>query len=119
MEREACPYCDTAKALVRAGRNPSGSQRHQCRACRRYVTLQRKPMGYEAERKERALQLYLEGMSQRAIGRVLHVNHQTVANWLRAYATQLPQAVSDPNPTTVVEVDELVSFVGKKSSVST
>jgi insertion element IS1 protein InsB len=38
-----------------------------------------------------AVQLYLEGMSFRAIGRRLGVHHQTVINWVNAYARSLPR----------------------------
>ena len=34
--------------------------------------------------------LHLEGLSLRLIGRLLGVNHQTVANWINGYAHYLP-----------------------------
>ena len=76
-------------------------------------------MGYEQERREQALQMYLEGMSLRAIGRTLHVHHQSVANWIAAHETTLPAQVQDTTPTNTVEVDELFTYIGKKTKVST
>ena len=50
----------------------------------------------------------------RRIGRVLGVNHQSVANWVKAYAAQLP-AAPVPSEVETVELDELFTFVEKKS----
>ena len=76
-------------------------------------------MGYDETLKEKALQLYLEGTSLRSIGRILNVHHQSVANWVAASAEQLPEQVHDITPTETVEVDELFTFVGKKTDAST
>ena len=75
-------------------------------------------MGYEANLKQQAMQLYLEGMSLRALGRLLHLHHQTVANWINAEAARLPRQVTEMAATATVEVDELVTFVGKKINTS-
>lgn len=76
-------------------------------------------MGYDDEVREQALQLYLEGASLRSIGRLLHVHHQSVANWINTYAHNLPKQVSDNTPTDTVEIDELFTYIGKKTDVST
>lgn len=62
--------------------------------------------------------MYLEGMSQRGIGRVLGVNAQSVANWVRAYASQLPTAPL-PEDVDIAELDELFTFIGSKKTTST
>jgi transposase-like protein len=76
-------------------------------------------MGYDPAVREQALRLYLEGNSLRSIGRILHVHHQSVANWVNASERQLPQQVADDTPTGTVEVDELFTFVGKKTNKRT
>ena len=76
-------------------------------------------MGYEQERRQQALQMYLEGMSLRGIGRTLHIHHQSVANWIKAHEATLPAQVQDTTPTKTVEVDELFTYIGKKTNVST
>ena len=60
------------------------------------------------------MKLYVDGMNIRRIGRTLGVNHQSVANWVKAHVAQLPAA---PVPTEVetLELDELFTFVEKKS----
>jgi transposase-like protein len=102
--------------VVKAGFNRGGSQRLRCQACHSYFTPRPKPMGYDPAVREQALRLYLEGNSLRSIGRILHVHHQSVANWVNAYEKELPERVSDATPTGTVEVDELFTYVGKKTN---
>ena len=90
-----------------------------CESCQRYFTPVRKPQGHDPLLKVGALKLYLEGMSYRGIGRQLGVQHQSVANWVSAYHDQLPHLVEDQTPTQTVELDELFTFIGKKSDKRT
>jgi transposase-like protein len=108
------PSCQQPTAVYHCGLNATGSQRWRCRRCQRYFTPLRKPLGHAPASREAALRLYPAGASLRAIGRLLHVNHQSVANWVAAAAAQLPAVVSAPTAGETVEVDELYTFVGKK-----
>jgi transposase-like protein len=119
LKEQECPYCGKSQRVIKSGLNPTGSQRYKCRACVRYFTPQPKPMGYEQERRAQAIQMYLEGMSLRAIGRTVHVHHQSVANWIAAHEATLPDQVQDTTPTKTVEVDELFTYIGKKRGAST
>ena len=65
-----------------------------------------------------ALQLYVDGMNQRRIARTLGVNHQSVANWIKAHAQQVPPAPL-PEHSEISELDELFTFVGAKKTSST
>lgn len=77
-----------------------------------------KPNGYSKETKLLAVRMYVEGNSYGAIARILKVNPQSVANWVRNHTTNLPPA---PLPGTVkkAELDELYTFVGQKKTKST
>ena len=61
----------------------------------------------------------LDGINQRRVGRLLSVNHQSVANWLKAYhgrpAARHPDPPQPPGAGTV-ELDELHTFVGSKKA---
>lgn len=115
---EKCKRCEDGGWVIRAGRNESGSQRYECRACGHYFTPQRALQGIAPEIRERAIQLYLEGTSYRAIGRLLGVNHQSVMNWVQAKAVKLPPIVTSVESAEVIEVDELVTFIGQKKRMS-
>ena len=114
-----CPYCHRREGVIKSGLNPTGSHRYQCRSCVKYFTPEPKPMGYDDEVREQAVQLYLEGNSLRSIGRILKVHHVSVSNWINAHAHTLPRQVADSEPTQTVEIDELFTYVGKKTSKST
>jgi len=61
--------------------------------------------------------MYIDGSGLRRTGRQLGVHHQTVANWAKAQAEQLPKA---PVPAEVktAEFDEIFSYIGDKKTAS-
>jgi transposase-like protein len=113
-----CPQCCATKKQYKAGFNPSGSQRYRCGECNRVYTPEPKPRGYPTEMHMLVMRLYLEGNSQRAIGRILKIGQQTVANWVEAYVDKLPPA-SMPEQPQEAELDELYTFLQKKKTKST
>jgi transposase-like protein len=114
-----CPHCRSTERQVKSGFNRTGSQRLQCQSCRRQYTPAPNPLGYDDKTREAALKLYLEGNGFRRIGRLLSVNHQSVANWVNAAHAQLKTQrapASDPEAVGTLEMDELFTFVGTKKS---
>ena len=114
-----CPHCRSTERQVKSSFNCTGSQRLQCQACRRQYTPAPNPLGYDDKVREAALKLYLEGNGFRRIGRLLGVNHQSVANWVNAAHARLPArpaSVSAPEAAGTLEMDELFTFVGSKKS---
>lgn len=111
---KTCPYCQSTEGQVKNGLNASGTQRWLCRSCRRTYTPEPKPNGYAEATRLEAVKLYVDGMNLRRIARTLKVNHQSVANWVKAQADQLPDAPV-PGEVAIVELDELFTFVEKKS----
>lgn len=112
-----CPHCRSAERQVKSGFNRTGSQRLQCQSCRRQYTPRPNPLGYDDKTRESALKLYLEGNGLRRIGRLLGVNHQSVANWVNSAHARLPAQAAQaaaPVPPETLEVDELFTFVGSK-----
>ena len=91
----------------------------RCESCARYFTPQKKSMGYDPALKAQAVQMCLEGMSFRGVGRALSVNFQSVINWFNQAHEMLPHHVEDSSPAQNVEIDELFTYVGKKRSKRT
>ena len=60
-----------------------------------------------------AIRMYLEGNSQRAIGRILRVSPQSIANWVGIYVEKLPPE-QKPERVHTDELDELYTFIGNK-----
>jgi transposase-like protein len=113
-----CPHCHQTSRQVKVGRTKAGSQRFQCQHCRQRYTPQPKQQGYPDSVREQAIQWYVDGMNLRRIARHLGLVHQTVANWVKAHADTLPPQPPLPTTVTVVEQDELYSFVKAKKTKS-
>jgi transposase-like protein len=58
-------------------------------------------------------------MNLRRIARHLGVVHQTVANWVAAYADALPDRPPQPAHVETAELDELYTYVGSKKTSAT
>ena len=110
-----CPHCQRDEQQVKAGRNPSGSQRYRCQVCDRKYTPEPNEAGYPQAVRDQAVRLYVDGLNFRRIGRTLGVNHQSVIHWGKAHVAGLPDTPPMPNGRPeVVELDELFTFVGEK-----
>lgn len=112
-----CPHCNSTERQVKNGLNPSGSQKYRCNTCKIVYTPAPKPNGYPEETRLLALRMYVEGNSYGAIARILKVNPQSVANWVRNHTDNLPPAPL-PDKVQQAELDELYTFVGQKKTKS-
>lgn len=112
-----CPKCAREDKQHKVGKLPSGSQRYRCYLCGCKYTPEKKAHAYSDEVRQKAVQLYVDGTNLRRIARHLGVNHQSVANWVKAHAEKLPAA---PVPERVdnAEMDELFTFIGDKKTGS-
>ena len=105
---------------MKVGHNTSGSQRYLCKGCRHKYTPEPKLQGYDETHRQQALQLYVDGVNLRRIERILGVSRQSVANWAKTYASQLPDQPPRPAETVdVAELDEVYTFVGTKKNACT
>ena len=81
-------------------------------------TPEPKEQGYPKEIRERAMQMYVDGMSLRKIGRHLGLHHRTVSLWVKAHAELLPEPPM-PESVNIAEMDEMFTFIGDKKTSST
>jgi transposase-like protein len=86
--------------------------------CGRKYVLEHKKQGYSEEVRQRALQLYVDGLSFRKIARHLGIHHRTVALWVKAQATLLSRPPV-PEHVDTAEMDEMFTFIGDKKTRST
>ncbi len=113
-----CPKCHKRDRQVKSGLTEFGSQRHKCQHCGTRYTPEPKSQGYSRDIRMAAMRMYVDGLNFRRIGRHLGVNPQSVANWVKAYAAQLPSAAK-PSQVDILEMDELHTFVGHKKTKPT
>jgi transposase-like protein len=81
--------------------------------CGRKYTPEPKQHGYPDEVRKQALQLYVDGMNLRRIGRHLGLHHRTVSLWVKASVANLPETPV-PEEVKIAEMDELFTFIGNK-----
>ena len=107
-----CPSCNmegcTKDGIV------NEKQRYKCKSCGYRHTV--KHLGKSPDIKRQALQLYLEGLGFRSIGRFLNCSHVAVYNWIRAHGESIEPLRSDKD-IEVVELDEMHTYVGSKKTI--
>jgi len=67
------------------------------------------------EQRRMALEMYLEGMGFRAIGRVLNVSYGTVYQWVKKWENLFLLPKSE-NPIEIIELDEIHSYIQNKKT---
>ena len=113
-----CPHCHKTTRQNKAGRTDAGSQRYRCMHCQRKYTPEPKLQGYPESLRQRAAEMYVDGMNLRKIARQLKVHHRTVALWIVDRAETSPHAPMPPD-VQEAEMDELFTFIGDKKTEST
>jgi transposase len=93
-----------------------GRQRYVCKKCGYHFSVRLKSNAFAVDVKQQALNLYLEGMGLRAIGRHLQVSHVSMYRWIRAFDQQAP-ALESHTAVDVVEMDELHTYIGDKKTI--
>lgn len=115
-----CPHCQRTDQQVKNGKTAAGSQVWKCKVCKRKYTPEPQRTGHSLAKRQQALRLVLDGNSQRQAARHAGVSHGSVANWLKAYADDLPALLPTPQmPVEVAEQDELFTFLGEKKTKHT
>ena len=113
-----CPSCKHTEHQSKSGFTKAGSQRYNCTFCGSRYTPKPKRHGYSEKLRLQAIRMYVDGMGFRQIGRHLQVDHVTVMNWIKRYASRLSETAV-PKEAYTVEMDELYTFIGKKKTGST
>ena len=108
-----CPACNkegcTKDGIV------NGRQRFKCKSCNYRHTV--KHVGISPDIKRQALQLYLEGLGFRSIGRFLNCSHVSVYNWIKAHGESIEPLRSEKD-IEVVELDEMHTYIGSKKTIA-
>lgn len=108
-----CPRCHNNNKKKDGFVN--GLQRYQCKACSFRFSVERKSDVKSLETRRLALEMYLEGLGFRAIGRILKISYGTVYQWIKQWGSNvsLPKRQQGLK---VVEIDELHSYINSKKA---
>ena len=109
-----CIRCNSKERVKRGIVNHK--QRYTCKNCGYNYTVEQKSTAYPLRVKRQALQLYLEGLGFRSIGRYLGVSHVAVYHWIKSFGEKVNEIKSE---TTVemVEIDEMHTYIGDKKTI--
>ena len=94
-----------------------GLQRYKCKDCGCYFSVERKSDVKSPEQRRSALEMYLEGMGFRSIGRVLNISYGTVYQWVKKWGESVSLPKSE-DPIEIVELDEIHSYIQNKKTTA-
>ena len=109
-----CPKCLNEKS--RKDGFVKEIQRYKCSSCNYKYTVELKSTAKPKSMKRQALQLYLEGLGFRSIGRFLEVSNVSVLNWIRSFGEEIASLKNDAADIKMVELDEMHSYIGSKKT---
>ena len=109
-----CPKCKSSSHKKNG--MTAGRQRYQCHDCGYNYSVELKSTAFPESVKRQALQLYLEGLGFRSIGRYLGVSHVSVHNWIKKFGEELEELKSE-NKISIVELDEMHTYIGNKKNI--
>ena len=110
-----CPKCN--KANCRKDGFVRNIQRYKCKECHFRHTVQEKSSAASPSIKRYALQLYLEGLGFRSIGRILKFSYVSIYKWIKSFGKQLENLKSEKKIKDV-EVDEIHTYVLNKKTIN-
>ena len=92
-----------------------GIQRYKCKNCNYYYSVEKKSDVKSTETKRIALEMYLEGLGFRAIGRILKISYGTVYQWGKQWGSEV-SLVKRKEPIKIVELDEMYTYIQQKKT---
>ena len=95
----------------------AGCQQYKCNNCGYNYSVELKSTAISVSVKRQALQLYLEGLGFRSIGRFLGVSHVSVQKWIKKFGQELEDLKSE-NEISIVELDEMHTYIGNKKNIA-
>ena len=90
-----------------------GKQRYLCKECGYRHTVPFR--GKSPTLKRQALELYLEGLGFRSIGRFLKCSHVAVYHWIKAYGESI-ETIRSVSGVDIIEMDEMHTYIGTKKT---
>ncbi|NPA51705.1 MAG: IS1 family transposase [Aquificae bacterium] len=81
-----CPYCGDDNYVKNGKVNQK--QTYLCKTCRKRFVKNREKNAYGKLIREKALNLYKEGLSLRKISKLTNIPHTTINYWVRKYKLQ-------------------------------
>lgn len=116
MKINLCPNC-SSESYIKSG-VVKDRQRYKCKDCGYFFTVNKLGKKIDDYYVNKALQLYLEGLTYREIERILGVSHVSIMNWVKKYNIKRPYK-TDYHPTyKILSANELSKYFQDSSHLS-
>ena len=106
-----CPKCKSSHhvkdGIVR------GKQRYKCKDCQYRYTVVRKSDVKPPEIRRLALEMYLEGLGFRNIGRILKISYGTVYLWVKEWSTNISFPRRE-TPMEITKLEKMLAYIESK-----
>lgn len=116
MEVNSCPNCNSER-YVKSG-VIKNRQRYNCKSCNYYFTVNKLGKKIDDYYVNKALQLYLEGLTYREIERILGISHVSIMNWVKKYNIKRPYNSSYHPTYKILNAEELGKFFSNAENLS-
>jgi transposase-like protein len=111
----ACPNCGSDH-YIKSG-IVNNRQRYKCKSCSYYFSVNKIGKKIDDYYVNKALQLYLEGLTYREIERILGISHVSIMNWVEKYKIKRPYN-SKYHPTyKILNAQELSKYFSDSSNL--
>ena len=116
MKINLCPNCNS-ESYIKSG-VVNDRQRYKCKDCGYFFTVNKLGKKIDDYYVNKALQLYLEGLTYREIERILGVSHVSIMNWVKKYNIKRPYR-TDYHPTyKILNANELSKYFQDSKNLS-
>ncbi|NCT09395.1 MAG: IS1 family transposase [Flavobacteriia bacterium] len=115
MALKSCPNCSSDE-YVKSG-VINNKQRYKCKKCNYNFTVNKLGKKIDNYFVNKALQLYLEGLSYREIERILGISHVSILNWVKRYGIKRPINKNFHSTYKILNALELANYFQKTENL--
>ncbi len=116
MKIETCPNCGSGEYIKSGVIN--NRQRFKCKSCNYFFSVNKIGKKIDDYYVNKALQLYLEGLTYREIERILGISHVSIMNWVKKYNIKRPHNFNYHPTYKILNASELSSYFQNSKNLS-
>lgn len=116
MKINHCPNCNSDTS-IKSG-VIKNRQRYKCKTCGYFYTVNKLGKKIDDYYVNKALQLYLEGLTYREIERILGISHVSIMNWVKKYNIKRPFNSDYHSTYKILNSDELSLYFQDTQNLS-
>lgn len=110
-----CPSCSSENQIKSGVVN--GRQRYKCKDCNYNFTVDKMGKKIDDYYVNKALQLYLEGLTYREIERILGISHVSILNWVKKYNIKRPSNTKYHPTYKILNATELGEYFSNSQNI--